>query len=562
MKTIKFLSIFLFLIIFSSGTVKAAKAATYYVATNGSDSNPGTISKPFRTIQKGVNSTNTGDTTYVRGGTYHEAITITNSGTSSSPITLSGYPGEKPIIDGQYILPSNKNGPCDPVSGNCRSWDPLVSIEGNFIIFDNFEIKRSTGRGVRIWPNNNNVVSNSSIHNVWGSAILAQESDNNSIENNKVWLAASFAPYPRSASTLDWPGGIALQRTNNITVVGNEVFNVWGEGIIPMNSKNITIKNNIVYNNFAVNIYLATVEGVTIQRNLVYNTNSEPFLRGGNPSGGIVFATESQDAGAHSSNQTVINNIVVGHSQNIAWWGEGVYGALINTLIANNTLINATVNRETATNLFIDSTAAHNNVWIINNVIVQNTPGNIANVPNNSAFSFSNNLWSKTPEADAQGSGDIIANPKLVNANATLSPGNVDPNWYTLTSTSPAINSAVKLTEVFSDYFGAARGNNPDMGAHEYDGIPQLTITPTITHPPTLTHTPTPTTSGLPGDANGDEVVDIKDYSVWTNQYGDVPMPDPSGNADFNNDSQVNGQDYVIWLNNYSGHLLVEASYN
>src|SRR5215475_1054797 len=47
-----------------------ATAATYYVATTGSDANPGSQSQPFRTIDKGVQALHAGDTLYLRGGTY------------------------------------------------------------------------------------------------------------------------------------------------------------------------------------------------------------------------------------------------------------------------------------------------------------------------------------------------------------------------------------------------------------------------------------------------------------------------------------------------------------
>ena len=39
-------------LVFFLGT-STAQAATYYVATTGSDSNPGTLQQPFRTIVKG-----------------------------------------------------------------------------------------------------------------------------------------------------------------------------------------------------------------------------------------------------------------------------------------------------------------------------------------------------------------------------------------------------------------------------------------------------------------------------------------------------------------------------
>ena len=70
-----------------------AATATYYVATNGSDSNAGTLAAPLATIQKAVSLVSAGGTIAVRGGTYALStnITISKSGTSSAPITLTNY---------------------------------------------------------------------------------------------------------------------------------------------------------------------------------------------------------------------------------------------------------------------------------------------------------------------------------------------------------------------------------------------------------------------------------------------------------------------------------------
>lgn len=55
----------------------AAHGADYYVATNGVDALPGgTLVSPFATIQFGVDQLTAGDTLYVRGGHYHEAVSI------------------------------------------------------------------------------------------------------------------------------------------------------------------------------------------------------------------------------------------------------------------------------------------------------------------------------------------------------------------------------------------------------------------------------------------------------------------------------------------------------
>src|SRR5579859_6230858 len=56
--------------IFSAQTY--AQGNSYYVSTSGSDTNPGTLSSPFKTIAKGVSAVNAGDTLYIVSGTYNE----------------------------------------------------------------------------------------------------------------------------------------------------------------------------------------------------------------------------------------------------------------------------------------------------------------------------------------------------------------------------------------------------------------------------------------------------------------------------------------------------------
>ena len=47
-------------------------AADYYVLVKGSDANPGTLQKPFASIQKAASMMKGGDTCWVRGGRYFE----------------------------------------------------------------------------------------------------------------------------------------------------------------------------------------------------------------------------------------------------------------------------------------------------------------------------------------------------------------------------------------------------------------------------------------------------------------------------------------------------------
>jgi hypothetical protein len=75
-------------------------ATTYYVDPTGSNSNNGTSeATPFLTVAHAVTTMLTGDTTYVKNGTYNEGLILfRRSGTQASPIKLLNYPGHAPTI--------------------------------------------------------------------------------------------------------------------------------------------------------------------------------------------------------------------------------------------------------------------------------------------------------------------------------------------------------------------------------------------------------------------------------------------------------------------------------
>src|SRR5205085_1083823 len=87
-------------------TITAATGMAFYVSTTGSDSNPGSLSSPWRTIQHAANSVQAGDTVYVRGGVYNESANISVSGSAiAGSITFQSYPGETAIVDGTGLVP-------------------------------------------------------------------------------------------------------------------------------------------------------------------------------------------------------------------------------------------------------------------------------------------------------------------------------------------------------------------------------------------------------------------------------------------------------------------------
>lgn len=80
-----------------------------------------------------------------------------------------------------------------------------------------------------------------------------------------------------------------------------------------------------------------------------------------------------------------------------------------------------------------------------------------------------------------------------------------------------------------------------------------INISPTPTPTPPLTSTPL-----KPGDVNGDQKVNLTDYSLWKEQFilGELGTKDLSSSADFNQDKKVNILDYGIWKQEYLESLV------
>jgi hypothetical protein len=88
----------------------AATQATFYVAPDGNDSNDGSITAPFRTVQhardvvRTAKATMTGDIyVYLRGGSYPVNSTIEfgaeDSGTGNYRVVYAAYPNETPVLE-------------------------------------------------------------------------------------------------------------------------------------------------------------------------------------------------------------------------------------------------------------------------------------------------------------------------------------------------------------------------------------------------------------------------------------------------------------------------------
>lgn len=133
-----------------------------------------------------------------------------------------------------------------------------------------------------------------------------------------------------------------------------------------------------------------------------------------------------------------------------------------NVLIANNTFVNSRPNSNGGRNVDIGA-GPHQNVRIMNNIIVQEDSQPIEDITINPQVVLSNNLWSKPPKTAILGTQSMVGDPLLLRTGTPF-----DYPWFELTSGSPAIDHALKLPEIMYDYLLNTRGALPDIGAFEF----------------------------------------------------------------------------------------------
>ena len=202
----------------------AFSQSEYYVSGSlGSDSNAGTESAPFQSINKGISMLNPGDTVYVMEGVYTNnnfgtvdpstntnmsnphVVTVNKSGTEDAYITLRNYPCHTPKIKfdgrGGIIISNNMNyiiiegfeveGPSQDIDYSMaiadREYKILCAEDGDSST--NYNNAYFGGKG--IWggygAHKHVIIRNNIVHDTPGSAIRFNDSDYITIEDNIVY---------------------------------------------------------------------------------------------------------------------------------------------------------------------------------------------------------------------------------------------------------------------------------------------------------------------------------------------------------------------------------------
>jgi len=412
----------------------------YYVSPSGNDGSVGSLSQPWKTIGKAASVAISGDVVYIRGGVYYEWIEFSRSGTSTLPITFTNYPGEVPIIDGNnHTIPGVEYG-------------PLLKVSGSYITISGLEVRYSRGMGVVLIGEHNVADQINSHHNKQNGILIT--GDYGIVQNSKVWNNC-LSNIGGTAGF--WASGLSAARDPNYAVIRrNEIYENWGEGLSTFEANGTLIEDNVIHDNYSANLYISDATNITVQRNFVYVSGT---MIGSNQSG-IMLGDETYNPA--SANITIINNIVYGTHGNFHWWQGIQGGGMNNVLIAHNTFVNGTGNVNNGEGGVIISGGNHVNVRFFNNLVQQDGVLPVIATGYLAGVTYTNNLWSKPPVAAASSPGDIVGDPKLSKTGSPYS-----PDWFLLTSSSPAIDKGTQIPAVTNDFFKGLRGNYLDIGAHE-----------------------------------------------------------------------------------------------
>lgn len=292
-----------FLAIVLAPTV-TTQAATYYVATTGSDGNAGTSTKPWRTIKYAVGKMVAGDTTYVSGGTYQEGeIRFSKSGTQSAPIKLLAAPGAFPIIS--FV----KKDPYPRI--NFKSTISTKSPIG-WITLEGFELRNPYLEAIKIYNGHDLTIRRNWIHHSSAQGIFGNGT-RILIDRNKINQNGKTEKYDHGI----YLNGTAITITNNL-IYGNLCYGIQVNGSHTYNSSthpgpeyiyssnwvianntiayqgcagivlwsstpNLQAENNIFYENGVKNSSLTAqginfigtqAKGITIRNNIAYASGS------------------------------------------------------------------------------------------------------------------------------------------------------------------------------------------------------------------------------------------------------------------------------------------------
>ena len=252
----------------------SAQADTYYVATNGSDSNPGSEAAPFKRINFAYSKVGAGDTIIVKPGVYTEQVgssycfRFNKDGSASAPITIKSERVWGAVLDGK-----NDESLCGAV----------VWLNGSHHVIEGFEITNASHDGIVIYGSGGNrIISNHIHHNGNNGALQPPPSPVSSgitqaSTKGDQFIANYIHHNGRSASHAEFKQNLdhgMYLHGDDMFIVNNIVANNRDHGIqlAGQNSlDNARIYNNVIASNGRSGImFWLSVRGTSVINNIFY----------------------------------------------------------------------------------------------------------------------------------------------------------------------------------------------------------------------------------------------------------------------------------------------------
>jgi len=286
-----------------------------YVSINGSDSNPGTLDAPFKTILKASLVATPGTTVHVAPRTYAGGFRTTASGTASAPI--------------HYV--SDTKWSADVVPAANSNYDMAWDNRGAHVTIDGFEVNGSNYQGGTPWrigiysTGSHSAIVNNHVHHI-AQNVAGSSAGGAGIEGDSYYGGTNIDLIgnvvhdigPGNANTIQ---GIYQNASGN--VMNNLVYRASGWGIALWHDANhVNIVNNTVFNNDSGGI---TVGG----GDFIHSTGPADYVKVEN---NIVYDNKNygiDEYGATGTHNVYTNNLVS---------GNGTDFSLQNGLVATNTI--------------------------------------------------------------------------------------------------------------------------------------------------------------------------------------------------------------------------------
>lgn len=446
-----------------------ALAADWYVATTGTDANPGTsAAQAFATVGRAVQAVRPGDAVWVAPGTYRPAASISiweKAGSAASPILISGLPGQpRPVLD------------CSAFAGSAANNGIYIggsSVTTTFVTIRRLAIRNAGAHGIASQNARDLLIEDCEIGNCQFNGVYAASAR---VTVRRNWLHDNCAfNYPARSDGL-WGQGIGLPGAVDGVVEANLVERNRGEGIdLYAGATGCRVAANVVLDAFSCGIYLDRARHSVVERNFV-RAADPAYFRSGAPANGLVQADEAfADDPARANLDTVWrSNIVAGSGSGFsygAYTGDGsVPIGLRSCRVVGNTLVGSA-----SAALQIGSAAGHSGNRFAGNLFAQAAGYTFSYVqaqndyaPVAGVLAFDHDAWwdAAVVRHGAIGGAVVTADPLLAD------PSGAAPWGQRPGSGSPLIDAGATLADLGDDFEGRPRGigAGTDIGAFEATG--------------------------------------------------------------------------------------------